>query len=183
MKRGNAVRRTMFPPDRAYMSGMTVRPLTPAEAILVHSVFGDAIEPDRVRIRRARWWPLQPRGVIMAPDGDIWCHPESPLWRDCYAQASLALQGLFVHEMTHVWQAQRGGRWYLPLMRHPFCRYGYILVPGKPFRRYGIEQQAEIVQDAFLSRSGVARPGRPELAAYRAVLPFPLGGDGATCGA
>ena len=47
--------------------------------------------------------------------------------------------------MTHVWQAQTSGRFYLPLMRHPFCRYAYELKPGKPFERYGIEQQAEIV--------------------------------------
>ena len=31
----------------------------------------------------------------------------------------LAGQGFFIHEMTHVWQAQKGGRFYLPLMRHP----------------------------------------------------------------
>lgn len=35
-------------------------------------------------------------------------------------------------------------------MRHPFCRYGYSLSPGKPFARYGIEQQAEIVRRAFI---------------------------------
>ena len=29
--------------------------------------------------------------------------------------------------MTHVWQAQTRGRFYLPLMRHPFCRYAYQL--------------------------------------------------------
>jgi hypothetical protein len=36
-------------------------------------------------------------------------------------------------------------------MRHPFCRYHYALEPGKPFRRYGIEQQAEIVRHRFLA--------------------------------
>ena len=50
--------------------------------------------------------------------------------------------------MTHVWQAQKSGRFYLPLMRHPFCRYQYELKPGKPFHRYGLEQQAEIVATA-----------------------------------
>lgn len=151
---------------------MTARMLTPAEQAIARSVFGTAIDLDRVRIRHARWWPFQPRHEIMAPDGDIWCHPQGSLWRDCYASASLSMQALFVHEMVHVWQAQRGGRWYLPLMRHPFCHYGYTLKPGKPFGRYGIEQQAEIVQDAFLLRSGVAKFGKPGLAVYEALLPF-----------
>ncbi len=160
---------------------MTVRVLTQAECHLVRSTFGDAIDPDRVAVRRARCWPFQPRNAVMAPDGDIWCHPEGPHWRDCYASASLAMQGLFVHELTHVWQAQHGGRWYLLLMRHPFCQYGYRLKPGKPFRRYGIEQQAEIVADAFLLRNGIARPGKPGLEIYEALLPFRSAPASPTC--
>jgi len=39
---------------------------------------------------------------------------------------------------------------FLPLARHPFCRYDYKLVPDKPFTKYGIEQQAEIVRHVFL---------------------------------
>lgn len=57
-------------------------------------------------------------------------------------------------------------------MRHPFCRYDYAIRPGKPFDRYGIEQQAEIVRHAFLLRNGAALPGRPSLAVYEALLPF-----------
>lgn len=155
-----------------YKEGMTHRGLTDAEAALARSMFGDAIDPGRVRIHQARWWRFQPRAALMAPDGDIWCHPQGHLYRPCYASASLRMQALFVHEMTHVWQAQRGGRWYLPLMRHPFCRYVYTLKPGKPFARYGIEQQAEIVADAFLLRNGVAPPGKPGLSVYEVLLPF-----------
>lgn len=153
------------------------RPLTCAETDLVAAVFGDAVDPGRVTVNRRRWWPFQPRQALMAPDGHLWCHPRGSLYRDCYAAASPAMQALFVHEMVHVWQAQRGGRWYLPLMRHPFCRYVYTLEPGKPFTRYGIEQQAEIVADAFLLALGAGRPGKPGLAAYRAMLPFPLACD------
>ena len=151
---------------------MTNRPLTAAEIALARSVFGDAMDPRPVKVHHDRWWPLQPRDAIMAPDGHIWCHPRGRLYRACYASDSLAMQALFIHEMTHVWQAQRGGRWYLPLMRHPFCRYVYTLSPGKDFADYGIEQQAEIVADAFLARRGVARPGKPGLEIYEALLPF-----------
>ena len=71
--------------------------------------------------------------------------------------------------MTHVWQAQKGGRFYLPLMRHPFCRYDYRLQAGKPFARYGIEQQAEIVAHRFLADRGVAGA---DAAAAAILLPF-----------
>ncbi len=72
---------------------------------------------------------------------------------------------------THVWQAQTRGKWWLPLMRHPFCRYDYSIAPGKPFERYGIEQQAEIVRHAFLLRRGVAVAGKTR-EAVDAVMPF-----------
>jgi hypothetical protein len=165
-----------------YIRRMTTRPLTIAERVLSHAVFGDAIDPDRVRVHRARWFPLQPRNVVMAPDGAIWCHPDGVLYRACYAAAPLDMRALFVHEMVHVWQAQTRGRWYLPLMRHPFCRYAYRLDPGRPFARYGIEQQAEMVADAFLVAHGIARPGGLSMADYRAVLPFPIRLGGAADG-
>jgi hypothetical protein len=132
------------------------RPLTAGEIALAQSLFGDAVDYRRVAIVRRKWWPFQPRGIVMAPSGNIHFHPDSPLYRDDFAAASLALQGLFVHEMTHVWQAQRHGRFYLPLMRHPFCRYAYELKDGRPFDRYGLEQQAELVRHRFLADCGHA---------------------------
>ena len=147
------------------------RLLTPGEIALARPIFGDAIDYARVRLHRRKWWPLHPRRAVMAPDGDLWFHPDGDLWRDDFAAADLALQGLLIHELTHVWQAQRGGRWFLPLARHPFCRYAFTLTPGRPFHRYGIEQQAEIVRHAWLAR----RCG-PLPTPYADVLPIELGG-------
>jgi len=167
--------RMVSQPDLAsYVQLMSKRPLTSAERALVRSVFGQALDPEPVRIHRRRWWRFQPKDVVMAPDGNIWCHPQGTLWRDCYASTPLLMKAFFIHEMTHIWQSQRGGRWYLPLMRHPFCRYDYVLKPAKAFDRYGIEQQAEIVSDAFLLAHGMARRGKPALKEYLAVLPFPI---------
>ena len=149
------------------MEKMSSRPLTPGEIALARPIFGDAIDYARVRLHRRKWWPLHPRRAIMAPDGDLWFHPAGDLWRDDFARADRALQGLLIHELTHVWQAQRGGRWFLPLARHPFCRYGFTLKPGRPFGRYGIEQQAEIVRFAWLARQR-ATPADPHVA----LLPF-----------
>ncbi len=108
----------------------------------------------------------------MAPCGHIHFPPASPHYQDDFATASVFAQGLFLHEMTHVWQTQQKGRWYLPLMRHPLCRYDYALRPGWTLGRYGIEQQAEIVRHAFLLREGIVIPGAAPLASYRAILPF-----------
>ena len=150
----------------------TDRPLTPDERTLAASVFGAAIDYGSVRVHRRRWFPFHPKRAIMAPDGHIWVHPRSRLWSDDYACAPLELQALFLHEMTHVWQAQTRGRWYLPLMRHPFCRYRYLLRPGWPLERYGLEQQAEIVRHAFLLRRGAPVAGAPPLAALEPLLRF-----------
>jgi hypothetical protein len=75
--------------------------------------------------------------------------------------------------MTHVWQAQTLGRWYLVLRRHPWCRYDYTLKPGWALTQYGLEQQAEIVRHAFLLRQGEALPGVADKAAYAALVDFP----------
>lgn len=151
---------------------MSSRYLTPDEVALARGVFGAAIDYGRVRVHERKWWPFQPRGVTMAPDGDLWFHPDGGLFCANFCESPLHIQGHFIHEMTHVWQAQRSGRWWLPVMRHPFCRYAYDVAPGKPFARYGIEQQAEIVRHAFLLRRGVMVDGKPGLEAYEGLLPF-----------
>jgi len=148
------------------------RQLTAGEVELARSVFGDAIDTATVTIRRRRWFPLQSANVTMAPMGHLHFHPRSGNYCDDFSVMDLGLQGHFIHEMTHVWQTQQRGRWYLPLMRHPFCRYHYALRPGWRLERYGIEQQAEIVRHAFLLERGRTIAGAPSLEAYRAILPF-----------
>lgn len=144
----------------------------------MREMFGDAVDCVPVRVRRRRWFPFQPVGTLMAPTGHIHLHPRSPHYRDDFAAADVRLQALFLHEMTHVWQSQQRGRWYLPLMRHPACRYDYALRPGWTLERYGIEQQAEIVRHIFLLERGIMVPGTAGLAAYRGVLPFKREGAG-----
>ncbi|MCW1403238.1 vgr related protein [Novosphingobium sp. MW5] len=148
------------------------RHLTEGERALVRSVFGSAVDPEPVTIRRRKWFPFQPARVVMAPMGHLHFHPEGTQYCADFSQASLSLQGLFIHEMVHVWQAQKRGRFWLVLMRHPFCRYEYELKPGKPLEAYGIEQQADIVRHAFLLRRGVKLAGKPPLQAYDAIVRF-----------
>lgn len=150
----------------------TFRPLTRGERALVRGVFGDAIDYDRVEIRNRKWAFFQPRHVVMAPMGHLHFHPRGDLFCDDFCDVPLERQGLFIHEMTHVWQAQTRGRWFLVLMRWPFDRYSYTLKPGWPLERYGLEQQAEIVRHYFLLSKGRTVPGAPGIKAYRAILPF-----------
>jgi hypothetical protein len=137
------------------------RPLTAGEIDLARSMFGEAIDYSKVRLVKRKWWLFQPKSVAMAPTGHIHFHPHGDLWSDDFSKENLGQQGLFIHELTHVWQSQTRGRFYLPLMRHPFCRYRYDLVPDRPFERYGLEQQAEIVRHAFMAKRGFKVPAGP----------------------
>jgi hypothetical protein len=151
---------------------MSERPLTRTEIALCETVFGQAIDYDLVRIFNRKWWPFQPKRITMAPDGNLWFHPENDLFRADFAEAELHLQGLFIHEMVHVWQHQNGV--FLPLARHPFCRYDYELVIDKPFGKYNVEQQAEIVRHIFLLRNGAQLQSGLVLADLESLDPFML---------
>lgn len=154
------------------------RPLTSGEIALAKSVFGDAIDYAPVRVRTRKWAFFQPRGIVMAPMGHLHFHPDGDLYCDDFScpptddrEEQLRTKGLFLHELTHVWQAQQRGRWYLVLMRHPFSVYSYSLKPGWPLNRYGLEQQAEIVRHYWLLTQGAVVAGAPGVKQYRAILP------------
>ena len=152
-----------------------VRPLTEGERALAASMFGTSLDLAAVTVRRRKWFPLQPRNVLMAPCGHVHVHPKSEMWSEDYSRERVSLQALLLHELTHVWQAQQRGKYYLPLMRHPFCRYDYAVRPGLKFDRYGLEQQGEIVRHVHLLRNGHGFPGAPPLEQLETILPFPRG--------
>lgn len=143
----------------------------------MREVFGSAIDCTGVTVRRRKWFPFQPRRVTMAPLGHLHFHPLSTSYCDDFAAADISRQALFIHEMTHVWQVQTKGRWYLILWRSFSKRYDYSLKPGWPLKRYGIEQQAEIVKHAFLLRRGVRLSGVADARAYDVLVDFPGAGD------
>jgi hypothetical protein len=162
---------TAPPPPACPVGGERV--LTPGEVEIARGVFGDAIDYGAVKIRRRKWFPLQPRDVTMAPRGHLHFHPRGNAYCDDFSQVDVLRQGLLIHELTHVWQTQTLGSWFLVLHRHPFCRYDYSLKPGQPFSTYGIEQQAEIVKHAFWLRRGVRIAGVADKAAYEMLVRFP----------
>jgi hypothetical protein len=147
------------------------RSLTSAESRMCRNVFGETLNPAYVRIKQQRWWPLQPRNIVMAPDGHLYFPPGCRSYCDDFAITPIQLQAFFLHEMTHIWQYQTGTN--LILARGLIARYRYLpLIPGKAFELYGVEQQAEIVRDYWLLRNGIIVPAAPALSIYEKLLPF-----------
>src|SRR5258707_491782 len=79
-----------------------LRRLTPGERALAHEVFGESIRPEKVRILAV---PLWRRAFVAGAGLIVW--PARALPAD-FALAPLRQQASFVHELTHVWQAQSG---------------------------------------------------------------------------
>ena len=151
---------------------MESRSLTAGEIEIARSVFHEAIDYSRVKLIKRKWWPFQPRNTIMTPCGNLHFHPRGSAWSEDFSKMDIGHQALFIHEMTHVWQTQKGGRFYLPLMRHPMCRYAYSIRTGWPLERYGLEQQAEIASHIFLSRHQAAARGMPPAVQLESIPPF-----------
>ena len=65
------------------------------------------------------------------------------------------MQGLFIHEMTHVWQHQHGvnvllvGAYQQAKQFLVGDQYDYHLAPGKMFKDFNIEQQGDIIRDYY----------------------------------
>ncbi|XID74301.1 type IV secretion protein Rhs [Alkanindiges sp. WGS2144] len=122
------------------------RPLTLGEKSLAYSVFHDQLDLNSPRICSSDWILT---GYAMSPNGHVYFNPADYL--EDFSTASLDKQGWFMHEMTHVWQVQQG----MKVIQRALLdrRYRYLLKQGKSFFAYGIEQQAQMVQDFFIKRS------------------------------
>ncbi len=100
--------------------------------------------------------------------GIFFFHPAGKLYVDDFGNCNLRSQGLFIHKMTHVWQKQTGIN---VILRGIYPRnYSYCLSSGKPFSKYNIEQQGDIVRDYFFLLNNTA--GYPAIERYKKILPF-----------
>jgi hypothetical protein len=136
------------------MKPLTQRRITPAERDLADEMFGGGLDAQRVRLLAIPVWR---RAFVAGPSLMVW-PAQQALWD--FAAAPLGLQASFVHELTHVWQAQRGV--FLPLAKlragDSAAAYAYDLASGPPFGELNIEQQASVVEHAFLASRGAATP-------------------------
>lgn len=115
-------------------------------------MFGRALDPAIVRILTI---PLWNRAFVAGARLMVW--PGKSLPHD-FARAPLGLQAVFVHELTHVWQAQNGVRLLIAKLRAGDRASAYAYGDAADFGRLNIEQQAMVVQHAFLASRGAAVP-------------------------
>ena len=142
---GQSLKRLLNRYSRSSAKKQQSRYLTVGEIALARSVFGDSLRLDEVRLKTT-WWVL--KNYAVSPNGNIYFNPAD--WIDDFSAASLGKQSWLIHELTHVWQLQQG----LKVVRGALIdrRYDYVLETGKSFFKYGIEQQARMVQDYFVRR-------------------------------
>lgn len=132
----------------------TTRLLTEGEKQLVKSIFGDSIKDlDKVEIRNRQFFPLQPSGTTVSPNGNIYPGKNLRSVTD-FSKEYLDLKAHLIHEMTHVWQHQNGMNVLARGLGSAIAPYDYDLKPGKEFHQYSMEQQAAIIADYFLSLQG-----------------------------
>ncbi len=136
---------------------------------------------DKVRVCNRHYWGRWVpqilrfmRGANIAPDGHIYIAPTGwqggwLTWREDYTLLPMHEfeYGGFLHELMHVFQVRNGncGKGCISGKAiRAMNTGGYVympLVPGRAFRDYNIEQQAEMVQDRFLLRHGLDPSGTP----------------------
>jgi hypothetical protein len=133
----------------------SVRRLTAGEIALGRGVFADEIAWRAVRIAqapKAGFAAMVPLGRTIVYSG--WRAPAD------FNDASLDEQGWFVHELAHVWQAQRGVVLAAAKLAALGTRaYRYDAVAGARWGDFNIESQAEIARHLFLARRGAGVRG------------------------
>jgi len=132
------------------------RPLTSGEVALAREAFGDRIDYDRVRICCGAGGNPAAAIAFLSPANDaitlirtIFCKGEA-----VGDYCDPAHKGLFMHEMTHIWQYQTLGvvrfylRYAIEFAASKFnARAMYQYQKDDPFAAAKLEAQAEMVRD------------------------------------
>ncbi len=122
-------------------------------------MFGDALDLTPIRILACPpgWNRAFVAGRWFGRDWVV--YPAKEALAD-FAAAPLAAQATFVHELTHVHQAQTGVNLLFAKLKAGDDRaaYAYHLHGERPWDALNIEQQATLVEHLFLSRRGIGTP-------------------------
>ena len=149
------------------MKPLSIRRRTPGEQALAAEMFGEQLDAGRVRILAIPAWR---RAFVAGPGLIVWPAATAPADFTA-AEIDLRTQAVLVHELTHVWQAQKGVRLILAKLRagDGAAAYAYDLAAEIPFAAMNIEQQAMVVEHTFLASRGAMTPH--QAAAYAALRP------------
>ncbi|KWI50691.1 type IV secretion protein Rhs [Burkholderia pseudomultivorans] len=130
------------------------RPLTAAEIEFSKAIFKDSIDYEKVRVHKGSyfWFNLQSKRTAVTPNGHMYFREEDFMEDFFGPEAAPADRAWFMHEMTHVWQYQRGYsvRFHgLTVTIRGDRAYQYTITPENVFHDYNMEQQGNLVADYF----------------------------------
>jgi RHS repeat-associated protein len=160
-------------------AGREWRGLTKNEVKLGHAEFGNAVDLDPVTLVHGRYLPTDRTHTIR---DRIFFPNRYP--RD-FARLPAARNSVLIHELTHVWQYQTRfsgptGGMRMGAARASNPSYHYLPFKGSSFSSYGVEQQAQMQEDAYLLSRGApvtdttraSGHAIPSLSEYEALIPF-----------
>jgi hypothetical protein len=164
-----------FPGKRG--EGAYSRPVTPAERTALP--LGLLAEmPDDV-VLKSRHHPLSHVSRWLRGYAVILVRGKTIFWPNLPRDMSRnpVLLSVLAHELVHVWQYRTGMTLFSYVIRDLIGhrgRYAYELIAGKPYRDYGYEQQAAMMEDWVRLHHGLApRYGRDiALDDLTQLLPF-----------
>lgn len=156
---------------------MRIRPLTDAEKVLAREVFGQSIDLDRVRFFNAPW-PINRAFVPGRWFGRYWIVWPARHAVEDMSCAALPVQAVFIHELVHVYQAQRGVNllWAKIRAGDSEASYRYPVHDACHWPALNIEQQAMVVEHRFRLSRGMNVPA--DKAFYDRVCPIGPEQDG-----
>lgn len=146
------------------------RKLTGGELRYAMEIFGSAIDYGRVMIHNYKAYFFQPDDTAITPNGEVY-------FSRSYYKPDFSFDtgnaAWLMHELTHVWQHQKGVWVRINGMLHRNYNYGDLARTKLSFAGFQIEQQASIVEDYFKLTHGL-RPtdGSGSIADYERVIPF-----------
>lgn len=162
------------------------RPLTPGEMQIADSIFRGTVDLQKPRVYNRELFNFQGGSYAVTPRGNIFYSQFDDSYADDFAAAPLKKQKKFIHEMTHVWQQQQGRVVWLEggaeqVLGFAGAKvYNYLPIgEADIFEAFGIEQQAQMVEDYYYLKHGGVVPGAPDLCLYEELLPFTRGQAGA----
>lgn len=128
------------------------RQLTEGEIGIARSFFGDSIDYRTVKLFNRPYMLVAGDEHGLSPNGNIYINGKTK-WAEDYSK-NLYWQSLFIHEMTHVWQVQRGrdvrSEAFWEFFKSDFqyeTVYEYDIKTKAPYRDHNLEQQAEMIED------------------------------------
>ena len=129
----------------AKVSGAPRRALTEAERAIAGPVFEQSLELDRVTVR-------SPVKGLVGISGRAFVIEDAIFVPAAYLPLS---PGVLVHELVHVWQHQHGGHAYIAdSLQAQFVGEGYALgkaaAEGRPWHALNCEQQASLIEEAYI---------------------------------